>query len=1144
MKKFTKSGCLSGILIFLFCFSLTAQDFGVQTFSFNDITKRTGKFQFPDNDDTYRKILMYYTLKCDPQTTQDKYPCGEWDYLTYTMVNRPTGQKDSTKQTHPHYRIGGLSPDTIRFTDSTTYSIIKDYKFSIVIDKTLSETTYDFIPGKIQFPLNKTRQHFQFVIPKASLTALGMKSGDINKISFLARKAGGLYKNFTVKFRNVSTTDLKEMVMDNMFTSFRGDLSFPDIRWYRVVLTTPFKWQKMMNLLVDVSYECDDVNYPVHFEGIDTVNGLESVDGGWYLEFDGKNDFLYTGNVTELNGARKFTYETWLRVDEWKPWTKIMGKGNKFHIELGGNAGEIYCINRNPDNTYGMVAGVIPMKEWMHIAMVFDGTKSTNKEKLKFYFNGEEYALKYNGDIPDSAITSEEPFTLSEVFHSTAALKGAMKESRVWLNALDSAAIAGWKNNKPDSSHPNFSDLLIYYPMNDSTGLVVKDFSGRNHDAQLVGMPAWKSIPTDSLNYNQKPFNGILNMQLVQGEYNSYYDSVLVEKTIENPQITVQEYEIVNHTPLIKNLTYGWASGYSYTYDRFGNIIDSLEAPPTRTIINDTLHYYSAPFDVIEQFELGRFITPYGINLDLGPQGFTWIYDVTDYAPLLKGLVDLSAGNQQELIDLKFAFYKGTPPRTVNKITNLWGTGAFSKSYASLSDDSQLSEIMIPLLPSTKQTMLRTRLTGHGHNSNDGNYPHCCEWKDNTHYLKINGKQEFDWHVWRNLDCAMNPVYPQGGTWPGSREGWCPGDVVKDFDFELTDLISGNSFTADYDITKVPENNKGMGGGNYVMAFQLFEYAAANFTSDVEVCDVIAPNKNPYYSRKNPICADPVVVLRNNGSQPVTSLKIKYGVSGGKEENYNWTGNLEPNVRTEVTLPVPNTQFWFGNTRNIFTVWISQPNGTDDLNPVNDGYSCEFKMPDLYKNQVVIYYKTNKRPETYTYQVLDMEGNVVLSKTNLAQETLYKDTLNLPAGCFTFQLIDPYKMGLSYWAYAEQGAGSIGIYSIDGTPLKIFNPDFGFAVDYSFLSGHLNFIQDADLSYLISVYPNPAKNIATLVCNFGLGNSKVTLIDESGRKLRSFEAYISEGYKSELDISNLSAGTYFLLVESNGHLLSRKFIKD
>ena len=49
-----------------------------------------------------------------------------------------------------------------------------------------------------------------------------------------------------------------------------------------------------------------------------------------------------------------------------------------------------------------------------------------------------------------------------------------------------------------------------------------------------------------------------------------------------------------------------------------------------------------------------------GIGLDLGPQGFRWVYDVTDYSFFVDTL-EIRAGNQQ-LIDLKFVMIKGVPP--------------------------------------------------------------------------------------------------------------------------------------------------------------------------------------------------------------------------------------------------------------------------------------------------------------------------------------------------------------------------------------------------------------------------------------------------------------------------------------------------
>ncbi|PLX28352.1 MAG: hypothetical protein C0600_09790, partial [Ignavibacteria bacterium] len=49
---------------------------------------KEGWFQFPEGGKQYEKILMYYTLKCDPSQNP---ACGEWDYLTYARLFQHTG---------------------------------------------------------------------------------------------------------------------------------------------------------------------------------------------------------------------------------------------------------------------------------------------------------------------------------------------------------------------------------------------------------------------------------------------------------------------------------------------------------------------------------------------------------------------------------------------------------------------------------------------------------------------------------------------------------------------------------------------------------------------------------------------------------------------------------------------------------------------------------------------------------------------------------------------------------------------------------------------------------------------------------------------------------------------------------------------
>jgi hypothetical protein len=89
----------------------------VKTLTFKDTTKRSGTWLFPPKD-SYEKVVMLYTLKCDPATTQDQYPCGEWDYLTYTMLRDSTGEYDSTRLQQPNYRVRGATPDSFQYRTS------------------------------------------------------------------------------------------------------------------------------------------------------------------------------------------------------------------------------------------------------------------------------------------------------------------------------------------------------------------------------------------------------------------------------------------------------------------------------------------------------------------------------------------------------------------------------------------------------------------------------------------------------------------------------------------------------------------------------------------------------------------------------------------------------------------------------------------------------------------------------------------------------------------------------------------------------------------------------------------------------------------------------------------------------------------
>ena len=549
--------------------------------------------------------------------------------------------------------------------------------------------------------------------------------------------------------------------------------------------------------------------------------------------------------------------------------------------------------------------------------------------------------------------------------------------------------------------------------------------------------------------------------------------------------------------------------------------------------------------------EIGRYITPYGINLTLGPNGFTWVYDVTDYRAYLADSVQLSSGNTQELLDLKFVFFEGEAPADVIKVDQLWNNGAASYSYADLTADKKLFPISAAVDPNAGVLKFRSRMTGHGHNSNDGSYPHCCEWKNNTHYLYSDSTLVNDWELWQTLDCADNPVFPQGGTWPYAREGWCPGDRVKDVEFDITRFRMADSIHLDYRITPVPANNLGMGGGNYVTANHLIQYAKPKYWNDAEIYDILSPSSAQINSKFNPVCAEPRIVIRNNSLDTMRTLDLEYLVSGGQKMKYTWTGKLGFLQTEVVALPIRDGGFYRGDGSNVFTCKITRRNLIKDEYAANNTMQSNFKLPDIYKDRLYIEFKSNTNPDENRYVIRDAHDSVVFVRENLAANKVYKDTLyKLKPGCYTLELTDEGTDGLSFWANAAQGSGYIRLRKATGnTVLKNFGPDFGYRIYYAFIADSLqkeNSTEETDIKgdETITLYPNPGNGALNIETYGFMGNYTVTIYSSIGDMVYENTFNTTENPTIELNNLNVASGIYVVKLSNGTNTLIKKWMAE
>ncbi|RMD96350.1 MAG: hypothetical protein D6812_17245 [Deltaproteobacteria bacterium] len=170
-----------------------------------------------------------------------------------------------------------------------------------------------------------------------------------------------------------------------------------------------------------------------------------------------------------------------------------------------------------------------------------------------------------------------------------------------------------------------------------------------------------------------------------------------------------------------------------------------------------------------EPFEIGRFITPYGV-------GGAFEVDVTELRPLLTGVRTLRSFvstwvEPGWIVDVRFEFYPGVPDRHPVEVRRLWhGAVLYGDPAHPLSE--QLPERVERIPEWAVAGELRVLATGHG----QGNTENCAEFCAKEHLLAVDDATNRT-VLWRD-DCKRTAVKGQRGTWWLSRAGWCPGAAV------------------------------------------------------------------------------------------------------------------------------------------------------------------------------------------------------------------------------------------------------------------------------------------------------------------------------------------------------------------------------
>lgn len=367
----------------------------------------------------------------------------------------------------------------------------------------------------------------------------------------------------------------------------------------------------------------------------------------------------------------------------------------------------------------------------------------------------------------------------------------------------------------------------------------------------------------------------------------------------------------------------------------------------------------------------------------------------------------------------------------------------------------------------------------------------------NVNALFGEGQTLGDWEGYANFPIisndAIGDLYPVGAAYPSSY------------------MVCPNRETTHIGWTTA--------AGLYTYVGQCGE---AEFSQNASIDEVINPGMGVCGSN-----LEPVIKVQNLGIEVLQSLTIEYSLNGNKMGTYNWEGNISMYTTQEIVLPVIDLSTEGAHS---FEVALFNPNGIEDEDDSDNSIAIDFTA-NFDGSPVTIDILTDDNPNELIWRIRQ-GSNILYSVQGYenAGQTFESICLD-PEQCYTLDVFDINNNGM------HEGVIGHIILSWEGDTLVNlkgveYTADFSteFCLQHTAITNNYN-------QNKMKIYPNPARESISI--DFRINQADVKIVDLSGKVVLTHK---NVNRNEEVNVSDLSQGVYFIVVENSSYFITDKLI--